>query len=258
MTEMSDISDRVPSRLYAASAVELQRRLRAYTTLIVSLLVGIAISSVDFLISAPAIWMPCLGGLALLLVLTRLALVRSLRGYAMLELRLDDAHIQRVRGDTVEKYPLADVVGLKITRTSRRSLRELTARTQSGRRLSMNAVADFERLEQDLRSRLSASVTITDAREPIDYDHPLFYVVFGLVTGLAFTLAVRAMATLNQNGMKWATLAIACYSAILGAYVLLARPLSQRYGPKSRTGDLILGLFALLAGLLLAVRSFLG
>ncbi|MBM3330974.1 hypothetical protein FJY68_03875 [candidate division WOR-3 bacterium] len=63
------------------------------------------------------------------------------------------------------------------------------------------------------------------------------------------------MATLNQGGMKWATLAIACYSALLGTYVLLARPLSQRYGPKSRTGDLILGLFAFLAGVVLALRS---
>lgn len=242
-------------RLYTASTVELNRRLRAYTTLIVSLLAGIALSSIDYLIAAPAIWMACLGGLALLLVLSRLALVRSLRGYAMLELRLDDTRIERVRGDAVEKYPLADVVGLKVTRTSRKSLREITARMRNGQRLSMNAVADFERFEQDLRSRLREDVTITEAREPIDYDHPLFYVVFGLVTGVAFTLAVRAMATLSQGGMKWATLAIACYSAILGAYVLLARPLSQRYGPKSRFGDLLLGLFALLAGILLAVRS---
>ena len=121
----------------------------------------------------------------------------------------------------------------------------------------MNAVADFERFEEDLRGRLREDVTITEAREPIDYDHPLFYVVFGLITGVAFTLAVRAMATLSQSGMKWATLAIACYSAILGAYVLLVRPLSQRYGPKSRFGDLLLGLFALLAGILLAVRSLL-
>lgn len=65
------------------------------------------------------------------------------------------------------------------------------------------------------------------------------------------------MATLSQSGMKWATLAIACYSALLGVFVLLARPLSQRYGPRSRTGDFVLGLFALLAGILLAARSLL-
>jgi hypothetical protein len=234
------------------------RRLRAYTTLIVSLLSGIALSSVDYLFRAPAIWLSCLAGLALCLWLTRLALVRSLRGYALLELRLDDMHIERVRGETAEKFALADVIGLRIVRTSRRSIREITARLRNGQRLSMNAVEDFERLEQDLRSRLPANVTVAEVREPIDYDHPLFYVVFGLVVGFAFTLAVRAMATLNQSGMKWATLAIACYSAILGTYVLLARPLTQRYGPKSRTGDLILGLFALLAGLILAARSFLG
>jgi hypothetical protein len=245
------------SRSYLASTAELMRRLRAYTTLIVSLLVSIALSSIDYLIAAPAIWMACLGGLALLLVLSRLALVRSLRGYALLELRLDDMHIERVRGETAEKFALADVIGLRIVRTSRRSIREITARLRNGQRRSMNGVEDFERLEQDLRSRLPASIAVTQVREPIDYDHPLFYVVFGLITGAGLTLAIRAMATLNASGLKWATFAIAGYAVILGSYVLVARPLSQRYGPRSRTGDLILGLFALLAGVLLAVRSLL-
>jgi len=241
----------------SASTTELQRRLRAYTTLIVSLLAGIALSSIDYLLSAPGIWLVCLAGLALLLLLSRVALKRSQRSYAMLELRLGDAHIERVRGNAVEEYQLADVVGLKITRTSRKCLREITARMKNGRRLSMNGVEDFERLEQELRRGIPASATVTEAGEPIDYDHPLFYVVFGLITGVAFILAVRAMATLSQSGMKWATLAIACYSALLGVFVLLARPLSQRYGPRSRTGDFVLGLFALLAGILLAARSLL-
>ncbi len=242
---------------YAASNAELQRRLRAYTTLIVSLLAGIAISSIDYLIAAPAIWSIGLGGLALLLLLSRVALVRSLRNYTLLELRLDDTHIERARGGTVEKYALADIAGLRIVRTSRKSLREITARMRDGQRLSMNGVEEFERLEQDLRGKLPGNVTISEVREPIDYDHPLFYVVFGLVTGAAFTLAIRAMATLSEGGLKWATLAIACYAAILGIYVLLARPLSQRYGPRSRFGDFVLGLFSLIAGILLAARTFL-
>lgn len=242
---------------YAASGTELQRRMRAYTTLIVSLLAGIALSSIDYLVAAPATWLMGLGGFAFLLVLSRVALRQSLRSYALLELRLDEAQIERVRGDTVEKYPLAEIVGLRVVRTSRKSLREITAMTGNGQRLRMNAVEEFEGLLTHLRSRLPGRVSVIEAREPIDYDHPLFYVVFGLVTGAAFTLAIRAMATLSQSGMKWATLAIACYSAILGAYVLLARPLSQRYGPKSRFGDLLLGLFALLAGILLAARSLL-
>jgi hypothetical protein len=219
---------------------------------------AIALSSVDFLRSSPAVWLIGLAILAGCLLLSRFALVRSLRSYALLELRLDDTHIKRQRGETVERFVLAEVTRIRIVRTSRKNLREITAQMRNGRRLSMNGVEDFERLEQDLRSRLPANVAVTEVREPIDYDHPLFYVIFGLITGVAFTLAVRAMATLSESGLKWATHAIAYYSALLGIYVLLARPLSQRYGPKSRTGDLVLGLFGLLAGILLAVRSFLG
>jgi Flp pilus assembly protein TadB len=62
---------------FTTSVGEMARRLRAYTTLIVSLLAGVAVSSVDFLLSAPLAWLACIGGLALALVLSRLALVRS-------------------------------------------------------------------------------------------------------------------------------------------------------------------------------------
>ena len=247
----------ITERFYATSTAELQRRLRAYTTFIVSLLAGIALFSVDYLFRAPVIWLACFAGLGLALALSRMAFARSFRSYARIELRLDDTILERTRGTTTEKYPLADITGIRVLRTSRKSIREITARFSNGRRLSMNGVDDFERLEQELRSRIPAGATVTEAREPINYDHPLFYVVFGFITGVAFTLAVRAMATLSQSGMKWATLAIACYSAILGAYVLLARPLSQRYGPRSRFGDFLLGFAALGAAVLLAFRSLL-
>jgi hypothetical protein len=83
----------------------------------------------------------------------------------------------------------------------------------------------------------------------------LFYVFFGGLMGAAFTLAVRGMTSLSEGGLKWTTLGIAGYSIILGAYVLIARPISQRYGPKSRFGDLVLALSAILAGVVLALRS---
>lgn len=245
----------ITSSSFPASTAEWRRRLAAYTTLIVSLWCGIALSSIDYLFSALVIWFTCLAGLALCLLLSRLAFVRALRNYSQLELRLSDSSIERARGGASESYPLASVTGLRIVRTTRKTIREITARFSDGRRLSMNAVQDFDRFEQELRSRLPASAGITEAREPIDYDHPLFYAVFGVLTGIAFTLAVRAMSGLSEKGLKWATLGIACYAPVLGIYLLVSRPLSQRYGPKRRFGDFALGLFALLAGIVLAVRS---
>jgi hypothetical protein len=235
----------------------MDRRLRAYTTLIVSLFSGIALSSIDYLFRAPTIWLSCLAGLSLALALSRLALIRSFRSYSRIELRLNDSCVERTRRTTTEKFPLADIRGLRVLRTSRRSIREVTARLSDGRRFSVNGVEDFERLEQELRSRIPASATVTETREPIDYDHPLFYVFFGGLVGLTFTLAGRALSSLNEGGLKWTTLGVAGYSIILGTYVLTARPISQRYGPKSRFGDFLLGLAALVAGVLLAVRSLL-
>jgi hypothetical protein len=241
--------------VYTMSAAEMDRRRRAYTTFIVSLLAGIALSSVDYLLAAPAVWLACLAGLALALALSALAFARASRGYSRIEIRLTGSCIERTRGTASEKYALADIVGLTTKRTSRRSIREITARSSDGRRLGMNGVEDFERLEQELRSRIPASAAITETREPVDYDHPLFYVVFGGLMGLAFTMAIRAMSSLSRGSLKWTTLGIAGYSLGMGIFVLLARPIAQRYGPKSRFGDFLLGLFALLSGAALAIHS---
>jgi predicted cobalt transporter CbtA len=241
--------------VYITSAAEMDRRLRAYTTFIVSLLAGIALSSIDYLFRAPAIWLACLAGLALVLALSRLAFIRSFRSYSQIELRLNGSYVERTRGPSFEKYPLADITGLRTKRTSRKCIREITARFSNGRRFSVNGVAGFERLEQELRSKVPANATVTETREPIDYDHSLFYVVFGGLVGLTFTLAVRAMSSLSEGGLRWTTLGIAGYSIVLGAFLLIARPIAQRYGPKSRSGDYLFGLLAVLAGIVLALRS---
>jgi hypothetical protein len=244
--------------MYGTSAAEMDRRLRAYTTLIVSLLFGVAVSSIDFIRSAPAVSLALLAGLALALILSRFALKRSLRGYAQIRLSMDESSIERTRGTSSEQYPLADVAGLRVVRTSRGSIREITARLGNGRRLSVNGVEAFERFEEELRRRVPAGIAIAEAREPIDYDHPLFYVIFGVLVGLAFTTAVRAMATLGEGGVRWTFLGIAGYSFVLGAYVLIARPIAQRYGPRSRLGDIFLGSLGLLAGVVLAARTLIG
>ena len=241
--------------VYTMSAAEMDRRRRAYTTFTASLLAGIALSSIDYLLSAPAVWLACLAGLALALALSRLAFARASRSYARIEVRLTGSCVERTRGTASEKYAFADIVGLATRRTSRRSIREITAKTNDGRRLSMNGIVDFDRLEQELRSRIPASAAITETREPVDYDHPLFYVVFGGLMGLAFTMAIRAMSSLSKGSLKWTTLGIAGYSLGMGVFLLLARPIAQRYGPKSRFGDFLLGLFALLAGVVLAIQS---
>ena len=237
---------------FATSTTETGRRLRAYTTLIASLIAGVALSSIDFLVSAPVVWFVSLTGLAGLLVLTRIALVRSLGNYLELRYRLSHTEVERVRGDSSERFALSAITQLVVTRTRKGGLREVTARLRDGRRLSVNGIEDFERFGTELRAR-AGTAAVRERREPVDYDHPLFYVVFGLITGAAFTTAVRGMSTLGTGGLKWVTLGIAGYSLLLGCHVLLSRPLSQRYGPRSRFGDIVLGSFCVLAGILLAV-----
>ena len=129
---------------FVTSAGEMERRLRAYTTLIGSLLAGVALSSIDFLVSAPMAWTASVAGLAVVLALTRFALIRSLRNYLDLRLQLGATEIERIRGGSAERFPLADVVRLVVTRTKKGGLREITARLRDGRRLSVNGIEDHD------------------------------------------------------------------------------------------------------------------
>jgi hypothetical protein len=243
------------SAAYRASGAEMERRRRAYTTLVVSLFAGVAVSSLDYVHSAPAIASLFLAGLAFLLFLSWVVFLASFRRFADTLLLLDDSQLRRTRATSRETYRFEDIVGYRVKRTTRGSIREVTLRLRSGQRVGLNAVDDFERFEQELRPRVPANAARSEVREAIDFDHPLFYVIFGALTGLALTTTVRAMATLNKHGLRWAHLGIAGYAVILGVYFLLGRPIAQRYGPKSRVADLILGSLAVLAGILLAVRS---
>ncbi len=244
------------STAYSTSTDEMNRRGRAHTTLIVSLLIGITTSSVDYVFSAPTIALPCLLGLILVLVLSRLAFLKSFQGFSQIRVLLNDSHIERTRGTSFEKYLLKDIVGFRTKRTFKgKNIREITVRLSSGRRLSVNALKDFEQFERELQRKVPANAVRSGVKEPIDFDHPLFYVVFGVVTGLAVTTAIRVLAGLSEKGFKWTNLGIACYAFIVGAYLLLGRPISQRYGDRSRLADLLLGSLAILSGVVLAARS---
>jgi hypothetical protein len=246
------------STAYSISTAEMDRRRRAYTTLIVSLLAGVTVSSIDHLLSAPTITVLCLLGLSLILVLSRFVFFKSFERFSQIRVVLNDSCIERTRGSSTDKYLLEDVVGFRTKRTTRGSIREITVRLSKGRRLSINALRDFEQFKQELQRRAPAGAARTEVKEPIDFDHPLFYAVFGVVMGLAATTAVRVLAALGEKGLKWTNLGIAGYAVIMGAYFVLGRPISQRYGARSRSADLLLGSLAILLGVVLAVYSLAG
>ena len=173
----------------------------------------------------------------------------SFRRFAQIRILLNDSHIKRTRGASSEAYLLKDIVGLRTKRTSKWGIREITVRLSNGRRLSINALRDFERFGQELQRKAPASAVKSEVREPIDYD------LFGVVTGLAVTTAVRVFAALSERDLKWTNLGIAGYAFIVGAYLLFGRPIAQRYGTRSRSADLLLGSLAMLSAVVLAAYS---
>jgi hypothetical protein len=244
--------------LYTVSSTEMARRMRAYATLVISLFTGAAVSSFDRLLAAPGITVAALLGLAVALGLSWLLFLAYFRRYSDTLVRLDDSALERTRGETTETWRLEDVAGVRVKRTTRGGIRELTLRLRDGRRVSLSGIEDYERLARELRDRVPERAAWSEVREPIDYDHPLFYVVFGTLVGLALTFSVRALLAMDARGLRWTSFGIGCYAAIVGAFFLVARPVAERYGPRSRVADFILGALGLLAGAVIAVRALAG
>jgi hypothetical protein len=100
-------------------------------------------------------------------------------------------------------------------------------------------------------------MVVSEFREPIDYDHPRFYIIFGGAVGVVTIMTIRLMAHFASNHIRAINFVIALYVVIMGLYWVFNKPLVNRYGDKFRRGDLMCGLVLVGGGALLSIYTFL-
>lgn len=240
---------------YITSKDEMNRRKRAFSKLLISFFLSVCLFMWETLISAPEFMGLFISFLAIVLVLLYALFERSFNKRADLRISLSGSELGMHFINNCEKYPLADIGKIQIKRTSKGSIREIRIGLSSADPVFINGLTDFEQFKDDLISRIK-DVQIKNIREPIDFDHPLFYVFLGLSSGVSLAALFWIISLLSTTGLVAFQFSVACFVIAIGIYWVACKPIKGRYGKKHRLTDYVFGLSLIIIGLLILVYSY--
>ncbi len=221
---------------FTMSTDELRRRENAFDRLGVSTVLAFAIVSADLF---AAHYPELLGGvacLAVLFVASRIWLAAGNRKFASTTWNIGHTTLTRTDLCSSHEYQLHSIRHAQAKRTTDGVIREIKLSIDDGPAVYVNGLEDSEAFWDCLSSR-DTGAPRAFVHEPIDYDHPLFYVALGCVLGASMGLTLRIAVSAPQFSGHWVYVALAAYSVVMSAYWLRAKPVSGRYGIRAVTWD---------------------
>jgi hypothetical protein len=234
---------------YTLSASEITRRRQASLMLVIFLTLGLV---GGLTMDSPfETWQLAIGAclcFAALLSLRALVL-RTFTMYLKSSVNLYPDRLERTWPGSQLTFPYQEINTINIKRTSRGSIRDIEIVRHTASKTVLDGLENFEQFLEQLLHCAPQGVKIRQTSEPIDYDHPLFYVILGLLLGLIFASATRLIASLEQSVFRPLSLGFALYLIALGLYFAVKQPLTERYGSKTRLADWTCGLVLIAAGI---------
>jgi hypothetical protein len=237
---------------YRIFPAEISRRKGAFSSLMLSILIGLIVSSIDFLVSHVLLSCILVLVIAGLLFGATLLNIRWQNNFTRQRIIVNHQSISRISGDSMETWLFRDIRKINIKRTAKGNIRQIKISLSSGRTSVFNGLApgDFDRFKTSLTEHC-LSTDIFEIREPVDFDHRLFYPVLGLVLSSLFTVFIRLIVGLNDTGLKIVFICIVAYIALVGLLIFLMRPYYNLNGPRGRTNDITVGIAFLILAVLL-------
>lgn len=241
---------------YNISLKEIDRRKKAFTTLIISIWFGLIISAFDFIISNILLSVIFILTFAIFLYISRVLTINSLNYFSQIRFLVNDASIERKTKKSEEIYLFKDITKLNIKRTSKGYIREIGLFLKDENSIFINGLNDFELFREKLMNNCSKSIKIKKINEFIDFDHPLFYLFFGFIVSSIFTMFIRLITGLNSSNLEIIYLSVLFYNLIVSLFFILKKPISKRFGKTTQITDYILGILIFLADVILYFYIF--
>jgi len=233
---------------FVISSAEIERRKAAFDRLAVSTTLAATVFAADSIVAyfPPSI----LGVLALALVflVSRAALASSFDRFTRTTWTISDTSLTRADERSRDEYPLERVRRVRTMRTAAGGIREIRLGLDGGRSVYVNGIEDFETFREALLSGSPQAGGGGELHEAVDFDHPLFYIVLGIVFGLSLALVVRVARFASGLDARYVYAALAVYLLAMGAYWLRAKPVSGRYGERSAVSDYVIGFCVICLG----------
>ncbi|UMX48158.1 MAG: hypothetical protein L7H18_01275 [Candidatus Nealsonbacteria bacterium DGGOD1a] len=235
---------------YVISKTEINRRKKAYATLSISLIVGQILASMilDFPITIVNYFYFIIA-FFLLGVLS----FRSLNFLLHAKIVLSTQLLERINNKTIERFIIANIVRVKIKRTTKNTIREIYIWLRDGKSVFISAIENFEQFKDDLISKLDKNVAVKEIHEPIYFDHPLFYSILGLPISFIGIYLIKLITNFDYAKIGIVLLTFLVYLFAVGIYFIYAKPISKRYGEQTRIIDFLLGAFMVCSGIMCIV-----
>ena len=229
---------------YKTSLAEIRRRKKASLVLVASLVAGyILAGGVVRNMSPREVFVSALAIGCVLLALRALALMP----FARLAKRVVQATDEYLKMDsTVYRYE--DMARLSVRETSQGTFRDVRIVLKDRRSVVVDALDDFPGFLNGLSAHVDKKI-VAISREPLDYDHFVFYPIVGLVTGALVTGVIEYVQKRGGSAVTVLAIISAVLLFELGAYLIATRPLSMRYAGRTRLAEILCGVISVCIGL---------
>ena len=197
---------------YNISLKEIERRKKAFTTLIVSIWFGLILFTFDFIILNILFSAFFMFAFLIFLYISRMLTIKSLNHFSQIRFLVNDESIKRKTKKSEEIYLFKDITKLSIKRTSKGYIREIGLFLKDENIIFINGLNDFESFKEKLINNCSKCIKIKEINEPIDFDHPFFYLFFGFIVSYISTIFIRLIAGLNSSNLEIIYLSVLFYN----------------------------------------------
>ncbi|MCK9393694.1 MAG: hypothetical protein WCX30_01545 [Candidatus Paceibacterota bacterium] len=225
---------------FTISKNEINRRGKAFITLLTSMTVGLFLGSLFF--NYPiSIYGYLLVALAFFF-LSAITFVFFIL-ISKTKIYISDNGIKKISGKLSESFLLSDVKSIKVKRRTNGVIREIYITFKGQKELVITAFEkDFEEIRNLLISELRGDVIVKETHEPINFDHPLFYSILGLPISFMGIFFIKILTTLDYDQIKYILFALSVYVVLVGIYFIFKKPIAIRAGKKRVIADYIIGL----------------
>lgn len=226
-------------KTYNISKKEINRRILAYTMLIIFFFTGLMLFSFDYLLEYLNISIYILLTLALILYLSRVILIKYFNSIANMNVELNKKNIKKNNFE----YLLKDIEKIRVKKTTKNLIREIKIcfNNKSVTYID-NSLDNLEDFFKNLKKYTSKEVVIKTINEPLDFDHFMFYSILGVMISFLSINATKGFVNLSINNINLISYIISIASFILGIYFIIYKPIYKRDEKANKNSDIIWGL----------------
>lgn len=223
---------------YFVSQSEISRRKKAFTVLIIGILVGTVLASYIFDL--------CISWWGVFLIIATVLCVFWLTWWFLVSLSktklyINDKYIERINDNDIQRIYFSDIKVIGIKRRVSGGIREIYLWLEDNKKMFFGGFEDnFEEIESNIRKNVSVEV-IKEEKEFVDYDHWLFYPFLGVSIGVLGISFFVLLLNLSDSILFIYLFVFSIFLFLLSMYFIFFKPISAMRGDKGVVADYLFG-----------------